>query len=247
MSDGHDRTVPVIKMVKPRKNTAQLSLDEARKPEGHGGWRPGAGRPRGRQTVPHDERPAFAARNPQHVTLRIKAGVGSIARDFLMKKIRPAIREAQGASFRIVEFNVLSNHVHLMIEAASQVALSRGVQGFSVRVARRVNRALKRSGKLFATRYHARALKTPMEVRNVLRYVLLNRKHHANGTKFGKYWFDPYSSAAWFTGWSTPMPRDTDWKRELLAEAAPTVPATTWLLTTGWRRHGTLRFDEAPA
>jgi hypothetical protein len=43
------------------------------------------------------------------------------------------------------------------------------------------------------------------------------------------------------------MPKDTDWKRELLAEPAPTVAATTWLLAAGWRRHGLLRFDEAPA
>ena len=141
---------------------------------------------------------------------------------------------------------MLSNHLHLVIEAASQVALSRGIQGFSVRVARRVNRARKRTGKLFATRYHARVLETPKEVRNVLRYVLLNRKHHASATKFGKYWWDPYSSAAWFPGWSKPVPSDTDWKRELLAEPAPTVVATTWLLKTGWRRHGALRFDEAP-
>jgi hypothetical protein len=40
-----------------------------------------------------------------------------------------------------------------------------------VRVARRVNSALKRTGKLFAHRYHARALTTPTEVRFVLRYV----------------------------------------------------------------------------
>jgi putative transposase len=234
-------------MGRSRKKHVQLSLDQARKLEGRGGPRPGSGRPKGRKTVPHDKRPEFPARYPQHVTLRIVAGTESIARDFLMKKIRGAIRDSQKATFRIVEFNVLSNHLHLVVEAASQVALSRGIQGFAVRVARSVNRALKRKGKLFATRYHARALKTPREVRNVLRYVLLNRKHHASETKFGKYWWDPYSSAPWFTGWSERTPTDTDWKRELVAEAPPTVPATTWLLTAGWRRYGPLRFDEAPA
>jgi len=54
---------------------------------------------------------------------------------------------------------------------------------------------LKRRGKLFAHRYHSRYLKTPREVRNVLRYVLLNRKHHAAEKKFSKSWIDPYSSA----------------------------------------------------
>jgi putative transposase len=233
-------------MGRSRKKHVQLSLDQVRKLEGRGGPRPGSGRPKGRKTVPHDKRPESPARYPQHVTLRIVAGTESIARDFLMKKIRAAIRESQKATFRIIEFNVLSNHLHLVIEAANQVALSRGIQGFAVRVARRVNRALKRKGKLFATRYHARALKTPREVRNVLRYVLLNRKHHSSETKFGTYWWDPYSSAAWFTGWNERTPTDTDWKRELVAQPPPTVPATTWLLTTGWRRYGPLRFDEAP-
>jgi hypothetical protein len=42
-----------------------------------------------------------------------------------------------------------------------------------------VNRALERDGKLFGQRYHARSLRTPREVRNALRCVLLDRKHHA--------------------------------------------------------------------
>ncbi|MDB4955414.1 MAG: hypothetical protein JWO36_2983 [Myxococcales bacterium] len=234
-------------MARGHKKHVQLSLDRARKLEGRGGWRPGSGRPKGRKTVSHDKRAESPARYPQHVTMRIVEGAESIARDFLMKKIRAAMRESQKVTFRIAEFNVLSNHLHLVIEAASQSALSRGIQGFAVRVARRVNRALKRTGKLFATRYHARALTTPREVRNVLRYVLLNRKHHASATRFGKYWWDPCSSAAWFTGWSTRVSTDTEWKRELVAEPPPTVPAKTWLLTTGWRKHGALRFDEAPA
>jgi REP element-mobilizing transposase RayT len=44
--------------------------------------------------------------------------------------------------------NVLANHLHLITEASSKQALARGIQGFSVRVARRVNSALNRSGKL---------------------------------------------------------------------------------------------------
>jgi hypothetical protein len=54
------------------------------------------------------------------------------------------------------------------------------VQGLSVRVARAVNGQLARTGRLFADRYHARALTTPRAVRYALRYVLLNaRKHFA--------------------------------------------------------------------
>ena len=131
-------------------------------------------------------------------------------------------------------------------EAEDKDALARGLQGFEVSVARRLNTALMRAGKLFAHRYHARHLKTPREVRNALRYVLLNRKHHAAEQRFSKYWIDPWSSAAWFGGWAQPVRGDEPWKRELLALDAPTAKATVWLLTDGWKRHGLLRFDERP-
>ena len=154
---------------------------------------------------------------------------------------------AQAGGFRIVEFNVLGNHLHLIVEAADKDALARGIQGFSVRAARRLNSALKRRGKLFAHRYHARSLRTPREVRNVLAYVLLNRKHHDATKRYGRYWIDACSSAAWFTGWAEPVRRDEVWKRELVALPKPTAEPRTWLLTTGWKRHGLLRFDERPA
>ncbi len=66
----------------------QLTLDQARKPEGHGGWRPGAGRPRGRKTVSHDAREAFAARYPLHVTWRIREGVRSLRREAVLEVVR---------------------------------------------------------------------------------------------------------------------------------------------------------------
>jgi REP element-mobilizing transposase RayT len=232
-----------------RKKHIQLTLDHARKPEPgkHGGWRPGAGRKKKPGAVSHDARPSERADVPQHVTLRVVDGVSSLARDGLMKIIRRAIQQSHKDDFKVHEFNVLGNHLHLITTAANKVALSGGVAGLEVRLVYRLNSALSRSGKLFATRYHARYLKTPREVRNALRYVLLNRKHHDAEKKFSKYWIDPCSSAAWFEGWAQPVRGDEPWKRQLLKSDRPTVKATVWLLATGWKRHGLLRFDEAPA
>jgi REP element-mobilizing transposase RayT len=181
------------------------------------------------------------------VTLRIEAGIESIAREWLMKIIRKAIGQSHKGWFQIVEFNVLTNHLHLITEARDKLLLARGIQGLEVRIARRLNKALKRKGRLFAHRYHVRHLRTPREVRNALRYVLLNRKHHAAEQKFDRMWIDPYSSAAWFDGWAQPIRTTTDWKRELVAAPAPTAKATTWLLKTGWRRYGPLSFADTPA
>src|SRR3569623_1530071 len=215
---------------KPRKRHVQLSLDQGRRPDGkHGGWRPGAGRPRKPGAVSHDARPEEPGRFPQHVTLRIREGVRSLAREGCVKIIRAAVKDSHKSGFRIIEFNVLGNHLHLITEAQSKHALSTGIQGFAGRVALRLNPVLGRSGKLFAHRYHARYLKTPREVRNALRYVLLNRKHHAAEQKFTRTWIDPFSSAARFGGWASPIHADEPWKRELIALARPTAKPTVWL------------------
>ena len=53
------------------------------------------------------------------------------------------------------------------------------MKAIGARVARAVNRIGNRAGRVLADRYHARLLPTPREVRNALRYVLLNARRHA--------------------------------------------------------------------
>jgi hypothetical protein len=155
--------------------------------------------------------------------------------------VHDAIRAANGAaSMRIVHFNLLANHLHLTVEADSAEALAHGMQGLMVRLARRINRLFERSGTLFADRYHARGLTTPTEVRNALRYVLLNEAHHArNGVR--TFSVDPYSSGAWFDGWS-----DERWQHETAPGPQPTAAPKTWLLAIGWKKRGLIAFDETP-
>ena len=230
-------------MPKYRKHI-QLTLDQARKPCGRGGWRPGAGRPSTRKGVSHDEREPVSANHPQHVTCRIVEGIRSLRDDDLVDALRTCIAKAHRHDFRIVEFNIESNHMHFIIEAASNHARSRGMLGLKTRLARCINRVFGRKGRVFADRYHARALTKPLEVRNALRYVLNNALHHGIGVGGGRV--DPCSSAVWFDGWKEPVQPDTWWKREMMNEPAPVVKPTTWLLRVGWRRHGAIGFDEVP-
>ena len=235
--------------MKKRAKSAQLTFDDARKPTGRGGWRPGAGRKKGRRTTSHDARPELKARFPVHVTMRIVAGVQSLRRDKLAKVVLLAIASSHKDKFRVVEFSVQGNHLHAIVEAANAGALSRGVGGMETRIAKRLNKVLGRRGRLFADRYHARILMTPREVRNAIRYVLLNARHHApeGGVLFGETWFDPFSSCAWFDGWRRPLPLDAPWKRTLAQQPRPTAPPTVWLLTVGWKRHGLIALDELAA
>jgi REP element-mobilizing transposase RayT len=226
----------------------QLSFDDARKPSGRGGWRPNAGRPKGRTTVAHEAREEFSPTHPQHVTLRLVPGVPSLRRGDAVKVIWKAIAASQRADFRIIEFNVEPNHMHLIAEAAGARSRARGVQGLEVRIAKSLNRLFGRSGELFEERYHARSLTSPREVRNALRYVLNNARHHAEerGEVLPPEWIDPYSSAIWFDGWSRELVLDRPWKTDLLAMQAPTRKPTVWLLSVGWRRHGLIDTAEVP-
>jgi REP element-mobilizing transposase RayT len=147
--------------------------------------------------------------------------------------------------FRVTHYSVQGNHVHLVAEASDRLHLSRGMQGLAISVAKRVNHALVRSGALFAERYHARALRTPREVRHALAYVLLNERRHLKaeqGLTLPPWYFDTCSSAHEFDGWrpvyglSPPPPPE----REV------TAPARTFLLQRLWRKHGLISPDEVP-
>ena len=74
------------------KKPVQLTLDSARRPTGRGGWRPGAGRPRGRTRVAHTTRERLAPRFPIHVTLRLREGLGSVRRHAAEGGVRLASR-----------------------------------------------------------------------------------------------------------------------------------------------------------
>ena len=214
--------------------TLQLSLPQ---PRTWGGRRAGAGRkptPGRRPGVPHRARPAHIAAHPVHVTLRS----GPTVRWLRCARVFPAVRRALAAAshggFRILHFSVRDDHLHVIVEADDTRALGRGLRGLAIRVARAVNRALGRRGRVWGDRYHARALTNPRAVRHCLVYVLRNRQKHCAGERG----LDPCSSALWFDGWREPVAP--------VGAAAPVVRARTWLAAVGWRRHGLLEIDERP-
>jgi len=198
--------------------------------------------------VSHLARPRLASRYPVHVSLKLRRELGSLRTKIKVKAIRRAIVAAIGTGFRVVDWSVQGDHLHLTVEAADARALSRGMQGLNIRIARGLNAALGRRGPVFADRYHARILKTPREVRNARAYVLLNARRHARqrGEGLSRSWVDPFSSWAWFEGW-----RDcpSTWVEAARAgpeaERCSAVPKT-WLLGVGWRRHGLIPIGEVP-
>ena len=145
------------------------------------------------------------------VTLRVAGHVWNLRSSRCYRSIRSSFLGARGKfGLRLIEFSVLGNHLHLVVEADSNHALAQGMQGLNIRIAKALNRVMRRRGRVFADHYHSRLLRTPAELVNALGYVLGNAAHH-----YGAPMEDPYSSLR---------------ARDLLA------PPTGWLLRSGWHR-----------
>ena len=258
--------------VRGERRTRQLELSF---PSRWGGTRAGAGRKRSlRGKVWHRARPAHRAAEPVHVTLR--SLISPLRSQLVFPSVRLALLRAARRDperFRLLHYSVQRDHVHLIVEAQDKQALSKGIQGLAIRVARYVNDLLRRRGALWADRWHGHALTTPREVRNAIAYVLTNfRKHRqrrdddgaCGATAFG---IDPYSSGEWFDGWREWRPRSGTpppfvSPRALLKYGYPTssyesanrheaagkvvVGPRSWLAMVGWRRHGLVGLGESP-
>lgn len=232
-----------MKKAKAHEGT-QLALGIPAPRCGHGGRRPGAGRPKEtnrRVGVPHRSRPFHDRDEPVHVTWRVVPGLPSLRTFRVARAIGLTFRESTAShrrrktGFRVIHFSIQGNHLHLIVEALGRLGLRRGLRGLGVWLSRRINRALGREGQVLADRYHARPLTSPREVRNGIVYVLQNHRHHEPSA----YLVDEKSSGLWFDGW----------ERRLAAPATtpPVAAPRTWLARLGWRRHGLIRFTEMPA
>ena len=221
-----------------RPRQIKLPLDTRDKPKSRAGRKP-----TGSAGVHHVPRSTLDRRYPVHVTTRM-LDVKKLRKGRCYRAVRRSLAEGcLRPRFRVVEFTVMHNHIHLICEAEDRPSLSRGLQGLFIRMAKALNRVLGRKGKVFADRYQDHVLRTPAEVRNALAYVLNNYRRHAQrwGRKMAGGWLDPCSSApefrewtgrtraVWRHRWETPMPR-----------------ARTWMLGEGWQRAGPILVNAVP-
>jgi putative transposase len=195
-----------------------------------GGARKGAGRKRKgpRRNVPHRTRSRFT-RGALHVTVRVRREVWNLRTHRCFRALRRAFeRGCARFGFRLVHFSVQGNHIHFIVEAPDQLALTRAMKGLEVRMARALNKVMDRKGPVFSDRYHAHLLKAPSEARYAWDYVLSNwRIHAAREGRFVPRGADPYSSAADPAGTMRPefwMLRAGIWRRK----RAPSYSSQSW-------------------
>jgi hypothetical protein len=203
-------------------------------PNTWGGRREGAGRkPKGEKAgVAHGRREEFAGDWPLHVALKVMRGFPSLRREREQRAVLGVVAQyCDGEGFRVVHYSILGDHVQLVVEARGHEELRRGVSGLCSSIARKLNELWGRHGKVMADRFFSRLLRTPTEVRNVLKYVLHNARNHG-------FWLwddrpDPCSSGECFDGWEDY--RTSSGRPRWLGAAR------TWLLRGGWRRAGAIR------
>ena len=108
-----------------------------------GGKRTGAGRkPNGKRAgVSHGLRAPLAARFPVHVTVRLKKGLPRLRNKATYRVLRKAFAAgSERFGFRLCEFSIQGNHLHLIAEAKDRRSFSRGMQGLLIRVSKGLNR-----------------------------------------------------------------------------------------------------------
>ncbi|MGE0548637.1 MAG: transposase [Kofleriaceae bacterium] len=226
-----------------------------------GGKRAGAGRPpkSKRAGSPHKRRPTLKGRYPVHVVLRVVTEMKNLRRRDMYKALRAAsvVAAKNPEKFRIIHVSIQNNHVHLIVEAESRMALARGMQSFQISAAKLMNatisvrekRIVRRRGQVFADRYHAEIITSPKQARHTLSYVLNNwRKHKQDELWSAQAWaFDPFSTGIQFPHWSERVDRTFVWSDGELYDPLVVYAPRTWLLSEGWKRHGLINTHEVPS
>jgi len=156
---------------------------------------------------------------PVHVTIRMQPRVYNLrSRRGMMALGRAFFGGKDRFGLRLVHFAVQGNHVHFVVEAQGHGALSRGMQGLNIRIARALNRMMAKSGAVLDDRYHAHILKTPAEAKAALHYL---SKNHETHTK--EQGADPFCSLSRVE------------RPEWLTVHLWVVDSTVWLLTSARR------------
>ena len=175
--------------------------------------RRGPGRPkikdRTKVGVAHKARAEIGAKTALHVTAKTSASVPNLRTRRRFAVIRQAfVKYCRLDGFRLIQFSILGDHLHLILEADSKQALSLGMQKLLQSISRRLNALLVKEkggtvstkgghygsllgwvGRVFKDRYFVHVLKTPTVMERAVRYVIHNAQKH-----FGRQGIDPYSS-----------------------------------------------------
>ncbi|MFT7668132.1 MAG: REP element-mobilizing transposase RayT [Planctomycetota bacterium] len=197
-------------------------------PNGWGGWRKGSGPRKRKSGVAHVTRPRVKKSDVMHLTWKLRKELPSLRNSSAARAILDALRKAKLAGLRVIHFSIQNHHIHMIVEAPNRELLANCMRGLGCRIAKALNKAWNRTGKVFAERFHQVLLEGFQQVRNALRYVLNNHLKHKQKSEAGRP--DSYSSDGYFDGWSDfKRLRDPDGKNSVVSTGG-------WRFAQGWKR-----------
>ncbi len=200
----------------------------------HGGNRKGAGRKKClKNELPHTMRPRVDAKTPCHSTVKLRPERPGLRTTKFCKSLLAAIRRAKRYGLFVQHFAIERNHLHLIVEAESNAALTKGMASLLASITWALRKIFRFYGALFVSRYHISKITTPTEMRNTLKYVLFNHEKHVRQPRFADVFstifvFDRIDELASVRSIAPPP-----WLSELRESVAS---ARSWLQAVGWRR-----------
>jgi REP element-mobilizing transposase RayT len=90
-----------------------------------------------------------------------------------LKLLKRAIHNARLQGLKIIHYSLQTNHIHLIIEADSNLTLSQGMRSLTITMAKGL-----KMGSVQIARYHLHVLRTIKLTRTVVHYVLFNQQRH---------------------------------------------------------------------
>ena len=171
--------------------------------EKRGGFRKNAGRPRrNNSNVNHKRRLRVGREVPFLITMKLLPNQVSLRTPGAFAKFREGVIGTKAFGFRVIEFAILSNHIHLVAESDSNAELESAMKSLTLKLTRTL-------GIRFKERFHMRLIRTPRQLRLARIYTVANAAKHAKRRRV----FDWYSSYPAYTNaqWKFCRP-DLDWE-----------------------------------
>lgn len=139
-----------------------------------GGRRPNSGRKRIHSPgVAHRPRELVGRKTPLHINFKYRTYIRN--KDCL-RLLKRAIVNSRKMGLSVIHYSLQTNHIHLIVESASNDVLTRGMRSLTITFAKGL-----KSGKVQLQRYHLHVLKSVKEAKNAIRYVLFNQQKHESG------------------------------------------------------------------
>ncbi|HWU43215.1 MAG TPA: transposase, partial [Bdellovibrio sp.] len=122
---------------------------EFKKINGWGGKRKGAGRKNRTKTVNHMARERVDFKKPLMITMKLKDGLRGLRNRKMLEKFQECGRETKKYGLRVIHFSLLTNHIHVVIEAKDNQSLSKGMKSLGGRMGRAIRSMIGGKGPVF--------------------------------------------------------------------------------------------------